>query len=320
MTLLVLTQASGGAPACEGVNGSMNAVIHFCVTHTSLGGAAWVRDYNDAGSYTSIWRPASGNRFSLYCRHDSAVSGGAQRAVVRGCESASAYNTRVDEFPTAAQVADASANWLASSTADGTDRNWIAIVTGTFLLLCVKFDGTLWDMYFFGDTPGSESGDAYDTVCLTRASTGVSASAIGTHNMSSQVQANTVYWARDISGTIKSSRGGFACMGSVIGAVSSLPIMKGGFNNGIRREKIAIHCIGSTTTTVGVMAIARRGWLPNVWQPHHSTGSGSGVVSEDTGSDTAYHASAAFRIIQILSSMNASIILEESDTWSAPSG
>lgn len=322
MTLLVLTQASGGAPACEGVNGSMNAVINFCVTHASLGGDAWAREHNNAGSFTSIWRPAIGNRFRLYCRHDSSVSGGAQRAIVRGCESASAYNVRVDEFPTSSQVADASSNWLASTTADGTDRNWIAVVTGTFLILAVKTDGNLWDYFFFGDVPGTESGDAYDTVCMVRNSATATSSIVAVQPVvnTGTSAGNIVFWARDISGAVKSSRGAVYATGNALGLVTSGYAMKGGYGNRINREKIALTCGGSTTTTAGVLGIIRRGWLPNIWNPLHTASSASGVVSEDTATDTPYHASALFRVLQTVNSMGSSFILEESDTWSAPSG
>jgi len=322
MTLIVLTQASASAPACEGVNGSLNAVVNFCVTHTSLGAGAWAREFNNAATNESIFRPASGNRFRLYLRHDSVASGSATRCIARGCESASAYNLRTDEFPLAAQVADASANWVPSTTADGTDRNYIAIVTETFLLLFIRVDGTTFEMCFFGDVPGTESADTYDTFITCRQTTvttiasNVSGSLIS--NIGAIPTAGCGFWARSIDGSIKSTRGFFLASGTALGTVINAPAMKVGYSNRIVREKISIGCGGSQSTTVGVLHILRRGWLPNVWQPQHN-GRG-GVASEDTAADTPYSASALFRIISAGGAAANSLITEESDTWSAPVG
>ncbi len=312
---IVLTQASASAPAMEGVNGAMNAVLNFCLTHSSLTNP-WVRDHNDAGSFTSIWRAANGNRFPLYCRHDSAVSGGAQRAVVRGCESAAAYNSRTDEFPTAAQVADTSANWLASSTADGTDRNWTAIVTDTWIRLWVKFNGTNWEMHFYGDVARSDTSDAYNTVCISRNSTGTTQVLSNMSTDNTVATQSKVFWARDIAGGVKSSRGSVQCSGTALGTVTSAATYKTGYLSRIMREKIALGCIGSSTTTPGTTAQVRRGWLPNLWQPQH--GSTGAVVDQDTATDSAYSGSALFRFY--VPTGTSSLIEEESDTWSIPSG
>lgn len=319
MTLIVLTQASSGAPAMEGVNGSMNAVLNWALTHSSLGADAWAREFHNGPTNESIFRAASGNRLRLYVRHDSSASGGARRCVIRGCESASAYNARTDEFPTSAQVADTSSNWLASSTADGTDRNYIVLVAPTWVALFVRYNGTLWEMGFFGDVLGSESGDSYDTIAVVRNSTNEAAAVTASASVSnapSSLAASPIFWARDISGAVKSTRGWFQTSGSQLGAVANAPAMKGGYNNAVRREKIAIGCSGSSTTSVGSMTMMRRGWLPNIWQPLHS-GLG-GIPSEDTGTDTPYSASALFRILETIS--GSALIVEESDTYSAPSG
>lgn len=318
MTLVVLTQASSGAPAMEGVNGSMNAVLNWALTHTSLGADAWAREFHNGPTNESIFRAASGNRFRLYVRHDSSASGGAQRCIIRGCESASAYNTRTDEFPTSSQVPDSQSNWLASSTADGTDRNYIVLVSATWVALFVQADGTSWEMGFFGDVLGGESGDAYDTMCMVRNVTTTSVT-LAVHPLQNvPTSTSTVFWARDISGAFKSSRGWLQSSGTSIGTCGTTPAYKGGYNNAIRREKISIGCIGSATTTTGTMVMMRRGWLPNIWQPLHS-GIG-GVGNGDTGADTPYHASSSFRILWSQATGTTSFIIEESDTYSAPSG
>lgn len=319
MTLIVLTQASSGAPAMEGVNGSMNAVLNWALTHTSLGADAWAREFNNDPTNESIFRAASGNRFRLYVRHNSSASGGAQRCIIRGCESATAYNARTDEFPTSSQVADSGSNWLASSTADGTDRNYIVLVAPTWVALFVQADGTAWEMGFFGDVLGGESGDAYDTVCMVRNTT-LLVFTLSVQTISNAPNTNDkIFWCRDISGAIKSSRGWLQATGTSLGAtVSNAPAMKGGYNNAIRREKLALGCIGSATSTVGTMVMIKRGWLPNIWQPLHN-GLG-GVGNGDTGADTPYHASALFRVLYGNAAATSGYIIEESDTYSAPSG
>ena len=60
----------------------------------------------------------------------------------------------------------------------------------------------------------------------------------------------------------------------------------------------------------------KRGWLPNMWNPIHT---GTGTLSDqDTFTDTSYNASAVFRAFTYSSSYV--IIMEETDTWTLPSG
>jgi len=90
--------------------------------------------------------------------------------------------------------------------------------------------------------------------------------------------------------------------------------MRGGYQNRLLRERVAVHDNGSTTGTFGVLGIPKRGWLPNVWQPmHYGLG---GVADGDTFTDSVYNPAAAFRVID--SPGSGTVILETTDTWSKP--
>ena len=82
------------------------------------------------------------------------------------------------------------------------------------------------------------------------------------------------------------------------------------------REKVGVHCTGSNTTTPNTLAVNKRGWVPNLWNPLHS---GIGLVtSDDTFTDTGYSPSALFNIAP--ASTTVAVIIETTDTWSLPSG
>lgn len=90
--------------------------------------------------------------------------------------------------------------------------------------------------------------------------------------------------------------------------------MQGGYGNRIVREKMGVTCIGSSTSTVGSLALVKRGFLPNLHLPIHS---GIGAVTTlDTFEDVS--SGADFRVA--IANVNAAVIVETSDTWSAPSG
>jgi hypothetical protein len=130
----------------------------------------------------------------------------------------------------------------------------------------------------------------------------------------SQTGVQTVHWCRDRSGATKATTGCLWGM-AAFGSVPSTPVARAGYSNRVRREKVGVSCVGSSTTTANNMAIDRRGWLPHIWNPIH-TGLGT-LVEGDTMTDTAYHASANF---VVLTQASGFALLETSITWSYPGG
>ncbi len=311
MAMTYLTQASSGAQRCAGVYGDATTLFDWAVS----GRHGWTTAHT--GTNERIYQSASGHL--MYVNHKSADSGAAQRFIVRGCESATAVGSRTDDYPTVAQVANTSCNWLASSSADTTARNYIFLVGPDFVFFASKFDGTSWEWGFFGQVPAQYSGDSYNVICTTRniASHNIPyllSSNYGAISNVSNSQAGRIFWKRDITGAIKSERGNLCAFGQYPGgSLTGAPAALGGYLNGIARQKMGLSSFGSGTTTVGVTALMNRGWLPNIWQPlHNSIG---GLTDADTFTDSAYNAGASFSPITY---STFALFVETTDTWAAP--
>lgn len=318
MSWLVLDNSSSGATRNSGTNGDLTTLLDWALPQ-----ASWAIEYSSGNS--RIYRPASGNRFRLYVDHDSAKSGAAQRCLVRGCEGATGATTFTDAFPLSSQVADASSNWLVSTLASTTDRPFIIYLSETFVYYFSQVAGASdsWGLGFFGDVPASYDSDSYNTVCSIRNSTSntaVTSNGIGQPTSGNGVQGSSAthtYWVRDITGATKSSRGNLSCSGVSLGNTSVVDGARGGYLNKIYREKVGVTDYASTTSVSSTLALVKRGWMPNLWNPLHS---GRGTVSDvDTFEDTAYNPAASFRLLAAdVAAGNPCCIMEETDTWAAP--
>src|SRR5690606_4387776 len=113
-----------GAPILTGQNGSFNAVCNWIV-----GLVGGTRIYHDGASNQSVFQWPGGHQQSFYVCHDSSLSGAAQRAIWRACESATgyAYADLVNPYPSVSQVADNASNVLCSTTANATARAYAGI-------------------------------------------------------------------------------------------------------------------------------------------------------------------------------------------------
>lgn len=324
MSLTVLTNASSGATRNSGTNGDLCALLDWALPQEG-----WAIEYTATNA--RVYRPASGNRLRLHVRHDSAVSGAAQRALVRGCESASSATSITDPFPLVAQQADANANWLVSTTASTVDRPFRIYVSPTFLIYCSQVSSTNdeWFMGMFGDPAPAYGADPYGTMIAVRgvASNVIAATntGIATPGNATMVMASAIpqtYWCRDITGATKSTVGQlFISTGAAqayMGGLINAPSARAGYLNKIYREKVAASCFGSTTTAATSLGLLKRGWIPQLWNPLHQ---GRGAVNDvDTFTDTAYDPTAAFRMLSNSGAITsgACCIIEETDTWSPP--
>lgn len=320
MATLFLTSASPGAPVLSASNGSLCEVLDWALLQNG-----WTIAYTATNA--RVYRPGAGHRRYLFVAHDSALSGDARLATIRGCEGATGASeaSLVDPFPRIADLSATSSSLLISSAA-GATRSYEIVVGVDFVIVAVSAQGSNaqgWDFCFFGDAPPSIPGDQWNTVVHVGSSTttsGTTGRAMGSA-FSPGLTANAkTFWCRSIDGSIKSSQGCLyaSVTSSPSSAMSTIgaPIMRGGYQNRIVREYIGITDIASQTTTAGVLAISRRAWLPHLWHPMHST-LGS-VTANDTFSDSAYHPSARFHVIP--ASSGVALILETTDTWSPPNG
>jgi hypothetical protein len=304
--LIVCRSTDSGAPVLSGTNGALCLVLDWALAQKS-----WTTSYTSTNA--RVYKQPAGNGFSLSVTHDSAVSGVATKATIRGCEAATSVTALTNPFPTVAQVANTTQTFTLSNAASSAARPYVIYLTDRYVRMEVDVNGTnaIWQTWHFGDLVSTVSGDSY----LTH----MSNISYGNYEAGNQASGYG-YFVRDITGTILSSRS--ACtqtpgvaMGPIGGAPGQ-PAARAGYMNRIVRFKMAVNCLGSTTTVAGPTALPARGWIPNIWMPAHA---GMGALSmSDTFSDSAYNPAASFSV-----KGTASIqwhINEETDTWSAPSG
>ncbi len=312
MATLFLSETSPGAPVLSGTNGALNAVLDWALVQNG-----WTIEYTATNA--RVYRAGTGNRFCLSVQHDSAISGNACLATVRGCESATSATTLVNPFPLVSQVPNTTATWVTSDLPSTAARKYFIYVGETWFKLMVRH-GSLeyWETQFFGDAPKIKGEDSWATICTVRGVTNNSYNGgiMNTVVYPSPNVATPLFFARSIDGTIKSTRGyvSSSTSGAVPGGTPVFPSARSGYGNTIDREQAGIGCSGGTTAVLTPLCIHRRACMPNTWLPLHS--SVSGMTSGDTHTDTAYNASAVFRIIP---TYNAGFhITEETDTWVAP--
>ena len=317
---LILTEASSGAPTLSGSNGTLCAVLDWALVKKG-----WAIEYSATNA--RVYRPGSGNRHRLFVAHDSSISGDARLATVRGCEGASSATIAglVDPFPTVAQVANASSSFLVSTSSSTAARSYFIVVTATNVLIAVKagdINTSNWDVFFFGDTYGAEAGDTYSSAIWVGGSGTTSTfgrAMVGC--ASSGIAPSKIYWCRSIDGSVKSTTG---CITTVCASSGANPLMSpaGGqpmravYGGRVVREKTAVSCTGSSSSSVGALSCYKRGWIPNLWMAIHS--SIGSITSDDEFTDTAYASGSAFRVIPATASL--ACIFELTDTWSPPVG
>lgn len=305
----LLTNASPGATRNSGTNGDLKTLLKWACLQ-----AGWT--IIDETTNAILLLPAAGNGFPLLINHDSAVSGAAQRCLVRGCESGASVGSLTDPFPLTTQVADASSNWLVSNTASTTDRPFIIEVWDSGLLYLSQFNGTAWDGGVYVTAPATRSADTWNTYIGVRNSTSNTSSAWLTQNpIPNGGVGLTGFFARSFDGTVKSSRAMLSAITAQIGgSVVAWPAAGSGPDGEIDSDPIGIACAGSQSTTISSSAIMRRAWLPQFRAPL-CDGIGS-FDSSTTFANTAYDPTAVFRLIN--SSTEPFIVLEETNTYRVP--
>lgn len=310
MAWTVLDETTSGAPSLLAVNGSLTSLLRWALP--LLG---WAVEYGPTGN-DAVFRAATGNRHRLQCRHNSSLtSSDASMAMVRAAHTATNASTIASPFPTTAQVANASCTWRAGIEGNSTDPcRFVIAGNETFFHYFCYSPSYGWDWNFFGDVP-SDYATGYETVINTRNNTApYGSNALGETMYGRPQSANQTFWARGINATTVSTKGCKDGKDTPPGRVTGTPAMRGGYQNRLLREKIGLHCTGSTNDTPGVLAIPKRGWLPNVWNPIHN-GLG-GLADGDTFTDSAYNPAASFRVLD--SPPYGTIILETTDTWTKP--
>lgn len=321
MATLILSSTDVGAPTLSGTNGTLCSVLDWAVVQNG-----WAVEFTTTNK--RIYRAGTGNRFRLWVQHDSAVSGSAALATIRGAESATSATSVTDAFPTAAQITDANSTVSVSTAASATARAYYIVLGTTFVLMFINRNGDntqAWDFFFFGDAPPTNSEDSWNSLIVignTSTITTSRATPMAGNLIPTAVTSSKVFWCRAVDGSIKSTRGVLAGSSHTSGNPGNfcnnndMPAMRAGYGNRIYRERVGATCIGGSGTTAGSLALIRRGWIPNLWNALHTT-IGS-VTSDDTHQDTAYAGSSGGTFRVIPQSTSVACVAELSDTWTAP--
>lgn len=322
MAIIHVDETTPGLPNSGRLSGTNGDLVGILDVALPLNG--WAIEYSTGNA--RIYRPGSGNRFRLYVNDDSAVSGDARFALVRGCESASAASNAglVDPFPLVSQVADTSCNWLKSSLANTTARAFDLWVGEEWMYLSVNFGGgtNIWEMHGFGDFAPALSGDSYNSFIFSRNST----------NTNAAIWANTggwvptavggssrFYYARSYDGTVKSVLGG--CMPAlgqtILGVINSaLPSAGSGPTTGIDTDLTPLFDSGSNTGTASSsLALPRRGWLRNILSPMH--GGRGAFNTRYSYTDSPYMATGKV-VAAANNATSGFIVVQESDDFVDP--
>lgn len=310
MAWTVLDETTSGAPSLVAANASLTSLFRWALP--LLG---WAVEYGPSGN-DAVFRAPSGNRHRLNVRHNSSLtSSNASVALVRAAHTATSATAIGSPFPTTAQVPNASCTWRAGIEDNPTDPcRFVIAGNETFFHYFCHSPIYGWEWNFFGDVP-SDYATGYETVMNTRNDISpYGSSGMGELMYGRPQSTNNTFWARGINATTVSTQGCKDGKETPPGRVSQNPVMRGGYQNRLLREKIGLHCIGATTDLPGVLAIPKRGWLPNVWNPIHN-GLG-GLADGDTFTDSAYNPAASFRVFD--SPSYGTIILETTDTWTKP--
>lgn len=317
MAIIHVTEATGGLPNSGRLSGTDGDMVGIQDVALLLNG--WAIEATN--STDRVYRPGTGNRFRVGMRDAAAVSGAATLTMVRGMENFVSASSWTDPFPTVARIADGSSNWLKSSAANTTARNFDIYVGTTWVLMFVNFAGTtnVWEMQGFWDIPPTLSGDTYNTAICTRNST--SFASTSNNWVTTSVAAGNLSYAlaRTYDGTLKSPTGGpVSQSNTTFGAIQNSPQAQLGPTTGLDRVKVPFTDAGSTTATPSTtLSLPQRGFVPNLWAPLHG-GRGS-INTRDTFTYTAYNPSATFRCFCIGNNTTSGfVIVEETDTWSPP--
>jgi hypothetical protein len=306
-----------GAPTMTGQNGSFNAVCNWIV-----GLVGGTRTYHDGTTNQSVFQWPGGHQQSFYVCHDSSLSGGAQRAIWRACDSATGYTYAdlVNPYPSVSQVADNACNVLCSTAANATARAYAGIAWEGGMAITIQADGTWWlaPMYI-GDAIPLYSGDVYASICSVRNSTGnnVAVSPAGQGGNSNMLFGSSNYWfRRSIDGVVVSTSASHSptTASNGLGVIPNGPTLSGGYNGNIIHRPLILSCSGSTAaggidTSRNVFA---RAAIPNIRAPMcNSPGT---YTHADFLTDSAYSPGCVLRPYFSASNNNGAL-LEETDTW-----
>ena len=322
MAVTYVDSTMPGAISLYGVNGRF---ITWADKHI-VTDAGYSKPYSSANA--GIYLPPGSLGPGFKINHDSAVSGGAQRVVFRGFESASGISTLTDPFPTVALCADTSCNILVSNTADATARPWWALIGGftgpldSFFLLVVQISTTQTEWHYFGRPLLDDPSDPYGWLISVRNSVTVTSQSYSITALLNFTACQKLYWMRSADGTVKSTTSvvvpAYGSNTTNLGVLANTRAYPPPSGSKMRWTPIQVGCSGATgNTTTTPKNTPERGIIQNLFAGAHT--SYSGVTNGDTALDSAYDPSATFKIFGSTFSAstlsNGVIVMQTGGTW-----
>lgn len=318
--MIVCRSTDSGAPTLSGTAATLANVLDW-----ALAKKGWTTIASDGATGDRIYQTAAGNGYCLYVAHNATISGAANYATLRGCESTSTLSSLVNPFPSTAQLGNTVQRVATSSGVGGAAQPYVIYLTDRFIRMVMQ-NGitTQWTGFQFGDLYGAQSGDVYATIMSAPCYTAAYAMDVNGWQGQASSYGGAYAFARDITGTVISTGAlNSGLVGNTLGANIRATAARAGYMNRLVRIKVSVDCSGSAAwpsagaLTVAPTAVQARGWIPNWWCPVHN---GWGALSNgDTFSDSAYNPAASFRMYGGSTGGGWSFH-EETDTWSVPVG
>jgi len=289
MSFIHVTSATAGAPVLNPVNGALCSVLDWALPQ-----AGWEILYSSG--FARVYRSQNGR--CLHVNHNSAVSGDARRATVRGAASASSATALVNPYPTQEQCGNDMSSWRIDTTTSTGGRTYDIVADSNFLILAIQQGSRQAEVYFFGEviTDLPDAGACVIHVSSTSSVTNTAQQGIrGAFSSATFVAASqssiNIYWQGNVDGSKNSTVGFLFGPGfGMSGAVQA----RGGYEQRVFREPVVVADYGQEgPTTIPPLGIPKRGILPNLWSALH--GSNGSMAPADTFGDSAYDPAARFK-------------------------
>jgi hypothetical protein len=302
MAWTIYRSSDASAPALDGQAGSLITVLDGVLV-TGYGtqpAAGWTKDYT--GTNKATFRNGAGATSRKYYRvqDDGPGAGTTKEARIRGFDTMSDVDTGTNEFPTAAQQANAGGSLVVrkSAAATSTTRTWMIAADDKTAILFIQSGDTAgrWFVTYFGETFSYKSADAQCAALIGRTTENVTTlyEVICWHIASTTAGLSTVaaghFMAGSVSGVGSVTCGKWSHPGAIVLASGSDVAGQLAYPNPADSGLILTPLFLYTTGTITL-----RGKLRGLFLPLHGS---SNWTDGDTFSGTGSYAGRTFLIVE----------------------
>jgi hypothetical protein len=268
-TPTIYRSTDASAPVLTGEVGKLIALLKACLVdgYGALPAAGWSRPYSSGTDYAAFQVAASSGSDALLWVNDT----NAQMARVVGYKSMSAILVGTNPFPTETQFS-AGLYCRKSVAASATARPWILIASGTFFMLIIAGNQTVFGNFdggdsnlAFGDLLPALSGDGYHAII-----------AAGTDTSTTSTTATTTRQVLPLLGTTPVGHYLAASYTQTGGSITLNKRATGVLAQAISGVSGAAYpepCSGGlhiSRVAVTESSLATRGYIPGLWALGHA--------------------------------------------------